>query len=117
GRTGARGGVRKQDLYVASPHLATIDPVGRTLLALDPPRDVERIFAVELRRGAAAGVVDPQTHFRGVASRPSIVAGEDDVIHVGGAHGLVRGLAHDPTQRFDEVRVAATVGATDAGQS
>ena len=43
-------------------------------------------------------------------------AGEDHVVHAGGAHALVRGLAHDPAQRLDEVRLAAAVRPDDAGE-
>ena len=44
-------------------------------------------------------------------------AGEDHVVHGGRAHALVRGLAHHPAQRFEQVRLAAAVGADDAGQA
>jgi hypothetical protein len=49
---------------------------------------------------------------------PAVVgAGKDHVVHVGGAQGFVRGLAHDPAQRFDEVRLAAAVRPDHAGEA
>ena len=109
-------GVGEQQLHVAGPHLAAVDAVGRALLALDAARDVELRRVVERRRRLALLVVDREVHFRGVARRPVRRAGEDHVVHAGGAHALVRGLAHDPAQRLDEVRLAAAVRPDDAGE-
>src|SRR3546814_4967282 len=44
-------------------------------------------------------------------------AGEDDVVHLAAAHALGRGFAHGPAQGLDEVRLAAAVGADDAGDA
>ncbi len=115
-RAGAGRGVGEQELDVAGAHLAAVDAIERALVALDPPRDFEVLLAVELGRRAAVAVVDRHRHLGGVARRPAVVAGEDDVIHVDGAHGLVRGLAHDPAQRLDQVRLAAAVRPDHAGQ-
>ena len=117
GRARAGRGVGEQDLDVAGAHFAAVDAIGRALLALDAARDFERLFAVELGRRGAIGIVDRHRDFGVVARRPVVVAGEDDVVHVGGAHGLVRGLAHHPAQRLDQVRLAAAVRADHAGQS
>jgi len=111
-RARAGGGVGKQHMHVARPHLAAVDPVGRAGVALDPARHVERFMLVELRRRLALGIVDMHRDFGIVARRPVVGAGEDHVVHVGRAHGLVRGLAHDPAQRFHQVRFAAAVGPT-----
>ena len=96
GRTGPGRGVGEQDLDVAGAHLAAVDAIGRALLALDAARDLDRLLTVELGRRRAVGIVDRHADFGGVALRAVVVAGEDDVFHVGRAHGLVRGLAHHP---------------------
>jgi hypothetical protein len=118
-RRRARAGrrVREQQLHVACAHLAAVDPVGRALLALDPARHVERLVLVELRRRHAARIVERQRHLCVVARRPAVGSREDHVLHVGGAHRLVGGLAHRPAQRLDQVRLAAAVRADHAGQA
>src|SRR3546814_3331853 len=40
-----------------------------------------------------------------------------DVVHLAAAHALGRGFAHGPAQGLDEVRLAAAVGADDAGDA
>jgi len=82
-------------------------------------RDVQILkLAVVHRRGRGAiGVVDRHRHFGVVARRTVAGAGKDHRVHVGGTQRLVRGLAHRPAQRFDEIRLAATVGADHAGQA
>jgi len=44
-------------------------------------------------------------------------AGEDYVVHAGGAHVLVGTLAHDPAHGLDEIRLAAAVRADNAGKA
>ena len=117
GRARAGRGVGEQGHHVAGAHLAAVDAIHRALLALDPARDVERVVLVELRRRLVLLVVDLDRDLGGVARRPVVVAGEDHVVHLGGAHRLVRGLAHHPAQRFDEVRLAAAVRPDHAGQA
>src|SRR5262245_12898471 len=72
---------------------------------------------VELRRRLAGGVVDVHRDFGVVAGRAVVGAGEDHVVHVGGPQRLVRGLAHHPAQRLDQVRFAAAVGPDHAGEA
>src|SRR3546814_9996664 len=43
-------------------------------------------------------------------------AGEDDILHAAAAHRLGTRFAHHPADRFEQVRLAATIGADDAGQ-
>ncbi len=116
-RTRAGRGVGEQDPDVAGAHLAAVDAEGRALLALDAARDLERVGVVERGRRRAIGVVDRDRDLGVVARRPVGIAGEDHVVHVGGAHRLVRGFAHHPAQRFDQIGLAAAVRADHAGQS
>jgi hypothetical protein len=77
----------------------------------------ERLGLVEDRRRGAIAVVDGDRDLGMIARRALGVAGEDDVVHLGRAHGLVRGLAHDPAHRLDQVGLAATVRPDHAGQT
>ncbi len=116
GRTRAGRRIGQQDLHVAGPHLAAVDAIGRARLALDAARDVEALMLIELRRRLAIGIVDHHRDFGIVARGPIVGAGEDHVVHVGGAHGLVGRFAHDPAQRLDQIRFAAAVRSDHAGQ-
>ena len=115
-RARAGRGVGEQDVHVAGAHLAAVDAIGGALLALDAARDIELLVLVELRRRLPILVVDVHRHFGVVARRPIVGAGEDHVVHVGGAQRLVRGLAHHPAQRLDQVGLAAAVRSHHAGQ-
>ncbi|MET3339353.1 hypothetical protein ABIF61_007877 [Bradyrhizobium japonicum] len=116
-RTRAGGGIRKQDLHVAGAHVAAVDAIDRPRLALDAAGDFEQLAVVHRRRRGAIGIVDRHRHF-GVVARGTVAgACEDHRVHVGGAQRLVRGLTHRPAQRFDEIRLAAAVGADHAGQA
>ena len=114
-RTGGRVGKQHRD--VAGAHFAAVDAEGRALFADDAARDFEALRVVEGRRRIARAVVDLHRHFGVVARRTLVVAGEDDVVHLGRAHRLVGGLAHDPAHRLHQIRLAAAVGADDTGQS
>ncbi len=116
GRARPGRGVGEQQLHVARAHLAAVEPVHRALLALDAARDFQRLVLVELRGRRAVGVVEKQHHLGGVARGAGVGAGEDHVVHAGGAQRLVRGLAHHPAQRFDQIGLAAAVRPDHAGQ-
>ena len=118
-RRRARAGRRvgEQHVDVARAHLAAVDPEGRALLAHDPARDFQGVVFVERGRRRVVGVVDHDADFGVVARRPSAVAGENHVVHLGGAHRLVGGFAHDPAHGFDQIGFAAAVRADHAGQS
>ena len=116
-RAGAGRGVGEQDLHVAGAHFLAVDAVGGAGLALDAPRDVDLILVVEGGRRRAVGIVDQHRHFGIVAGRAVGGAGENHVVHGRGAHGFVRGFAHHPAQRFDQVRFAAAVRPDHAGQA
>ena len=114
-RTGR--GVGEQHGDVARAHLAAIDAEDRALLAHDAARDFERVGIVERRGRRAVAVVDHDGDFGMVARRTLCVAGEDDVVHLRGAHGLVGGFAHDPAHGLDQVRLAAAIRTDHTGQS
>ena len=116
-RARAGGGVLEQDAHVAGAHLLAVEAVGRAGLALDAAGHVERLGAVELRRRLAILVVDEDRHLGGVAPRTIAGAGEDHVVHGRRAHALVRGLAHHPAQRLQQVGLAAAIWADDARQT
>ncbi len=90
-RAGARGRVLEQDLDVARAGLAAVDAIGGAGLALDAARDLDHFVVVEFGRRQALGVVEEDRDFGRVSPGPRVGAGEDDVVHGGGAHGLVRG--------------------------
>ena len=116
-RAGAGGGVGEQDLNVAGAAFAAVDAIGRALFALDTACDLDNIGVVELGRGRACRIVEHQADLGHVACGPIAAAGKNHVVHAGRAHALVGVFAHDPTERFDKVRLAAPVGSDDAGQT
>ena len=106
--------VREELLHVEQPAVVSVDRVFRPAVAEHGPAD--RHLGV-LDRERAVGVVDGQQHLgaseRGAARR----TGEDDVLHLAAAQGLGALLAHHPGQRVDDVGLAGTVGADDAGDA
>ena len=117
GRARAGRGIGEQRLHVAGADLAAVHRIGRAVAALDAAHDVELVGVVDHRRRRARLVVERQHDLGDVARRPRAGAGEDDVLHLAAAHLLGRGLAHHPLHRLDEVRLAAAVGADDAGHA
>ena len=117
GRARAGRGVGKEDLHVARAHLAPVDAIVRTRIAFDPAGNFQRVLIVEGGRRRACRIVDGDRHL-GIVSRGTAVgAGKDHVIHGRGAHGFVRGFAHHPAQRFDQIRFSAAVWTDHAGQA
>ncbi len=57
-RARAGGGVGEQNLDVARAYLAAVDAVGGAGLALDAPRDLQRVIVIEGGRRRAVGIVD-----------------------------------------------------------
>ena len=115
GRMGTGRDVGEQQLHVAGAGFLAVDLVGRAFAAIDAARDFEVIAVVELGGSAAIGIVEGQHHFGDVARRPAAAAAEDDIVHLAAAHALGRSFAHHPTQRLDQVRLAAAIGADDPG--
>jgi hypothetical protein len=116
-RAGARRRVLEQHLDVARARIPPVDAVGRARVPLDPASDLDSVAVVEGSRRLPIAVVERDRHLRPIAGRSRRGAGKDHVVHGGGPHRLVRGLAHHPTQGFEQVRLAAAVRADDAGQS
>ena len=116
-RARAGRGVGEQHGDIARAHLAAVDAEDRALLADDAAGDFEGLRIVEGGGGIALAVVDQDRHFGMIARRTLGVAGEDHVVHLRRAHGLVGSFAHDPAHGLDQIRLAAAVRADDAGQS
>ena len=110
-------GIGKQRLHVAGADLPAVHRIGRTVATLDAAHDVELVGIVHHGGRGARLVVERQHHLGNVAGRTGAGTGEDDVLHLAAAHLLGRSLAHHPLQRFDEIRLAAAVGADDAGHA
>ena len=117
GRAGAGGGVGEQQLHVARARFPPVDAIGGSLVALDPAYDLDRLGIVEGGGRAAVGIVERQPDFGDVSRWAAPGAREDHVLHAGGAHVLVRILAHDPAHGLDEIGFAAAVRTDDPGQA
>ncbi len=115
-RARARGLVRKQQLHVLGAGVLAIDAVDRSRFALDTARDLQFIGIVEACRGAAVLIVEKKRHFSRIARWARAGTGENDVIHAGCAHVLVGVFAHNPAQGFDQIGLAATIGADNTCQ-
>ena len=116
-RTRAGRGIGEQDLHVARAHIAAVDAIDRACFALDAAGDFQKLAVIDGGRRGAIGIVDRHHDFGVVARRAVAGAGEDHRIHVRGAQRFVRGLAHRPAQRLDQVRLAAPVRTDDAGEA
>ena len=117
GRARAGRLVGEQQLHVLGARFLAVDAVDRAGLALDAARHLQFVGVVEGGGRGAVGIVEEQRHLGGVARRPRRRAREDDVVHAGRAHVLVRAFAHHPAQRLDEIGLAAAVRPDDAGQA
>ena len=105
-RVGAGRGIGEEQRHVLRAHVLAVDTVGAAGAALDAADDL----------GLGAVHFGKQGHFGEVARRARGGAGEDHVFHAGAAHRFRAVLAHRPAQRFEQVGLAAAVGADDAGQ-
>ena len=122
GRMGAGCHVCKQQLDIACADTLAIDLVVGAGTAFDPPDDFDFGGIVEWRRRVPVGIIENQRHFCDVAGRAVVPAqrcpggctGEDHVVHLSATHLLGGGLAHDPFQRFDDIRFTAAVRPDDS---
>jgi len=69
------------------------------------------------RRRGTIGIIDRHHHFGVIARRTVAGTGKDYRVHVGGTQRFVRGLAHRPAQRLDQIRFATAIRPDNAGQS
>lgn len=107
GRMRAGRGVGEQQRHVLGPHVAPVDAIGGTGTAFDPADDLDLV---------AIRVFGKDRDLGEVALRAGGGAGEDDVVHAGTAQRFRAVLTHGPAQRFEQVRLAAAIGADHAGQ-
>lgn len=92
-------------------------PVDRVLAgAVAEQRATDRHFAV-LDGECPVAVVDRQLHFGATERTARGRPGEDDVLHLAAAQGLGALLSHDPGESVDDVRLAGSVRADDAGHA
>ena len=116
GRASARCCILEQQLHVACAHIAAVDAVDRARFALDVADDLDGVRTIQLGGCLAIGVVEQDHHLGGIARRAALGPREDHIVHGGRAHALVRGLAHDPAQGFQQIGLAAAIGTDDARQ-
>ena len=116
GAARARRGIGEQELHVPRPHLPAVDPEGRAGAAADAPRQLKLVAVAQLREGRRRAP-QMQLDLGQIERRPGGGAGEDHVVHLVAAQPARRGLAHDPAQGVDQVRLAAAIGPDDAGQA
>ena len=117
GRMGSGRKIGEQQLHVTRPHVPTVDFVVRTRTSFDPAHDLQLARVVELRRRISVRIVEGQGNFGDVARRPIVGAPENHVVHLAATHLLRRGFAHYPFQGFNNIRLAAAVGADDSRNS
>jgi hypothetical protein len=113
----ARGRIGEQQLHVAGAHLAAVDAIGRALAAIDPAVDLQFVGIGDVGGRAAPAIIQAERDRGEAAAGPGRGAAEDHVVHVAAAQPPRRRLAHDPLQRFDQVRLAAAVRPDDSGQA
>ena len=109
-------GIGEQHLHIARAHFLAVNAVNTARVAGDAAHDVQRVGVIERRRGQPVGIVDLQGDFSVMARTAAVGACEDHIVHARAAHGAGTILAHHPAQRFQQVRLAATIGADHAGQ-
>ena len=104
-RRRARAGRRifKQNFDIAGAHILAVNAVSGTGFALNAPRYFENIIAVEFGGRLTQRVIEKHRDFGDVTFRARGGAGKNHIVHGGGAHRLVRGLAHHPTQCFEKI--------------
>ena len=110
----ADAGVGEQLLDVQQPAGRAIDGVLGAAVAKHRPSDRD-LGVVDRER--AIGVVDRQRHLGPPKGSSTGGAGENDVLHLAATQGLGTLLAHHPGEGVNDVRLACTVRADDAGDS
>ena len=113
-RMRAGGGIGEQQGDVLGADVAAVDAIGGPGAPLDPAGDFAFAGLLQLVAGV---MLELDGDFGEIAGRPGRGAGEDDVVHAAAAQALGAALAHHPANRFEQVGLAAAVGADDAGQA
>ena len=116
-RVGPGRGVGEQQLDVARPDVAAVDPVVGPVAPFDAPDHRQFVPVVQAGGRAAVAVVQGDLDLGDVAGRAPGAAREDHVLHLAAAHALGRGFPHGPAQRLDEIGLAAAVRPDDARQA
>jgi hypothetical protein len=101
--------------HVAQPAGHLVDQVLRLPRAVEAASDLDLGEGGVGRRCIAVGVVEGEHDLRHAHRRPRVGAGEDHVLHALAPQATRRLLAHGPAHGVDHVRLAAAVGADDAG--
>ena len=111
-------GVGKDQCDILGAHVAAVGAIGAARAALDAADDLQIVAVARVRQAGderAFGIA-MQCDLGKIARRARRGAGEDDIFHPAAAHRFGAGFAHHPTDRFEQVRFAAAIGADDAGQ-
>ncbi len=108
----AQPGVAEQLLHIEEAAGLAVDRILAAAVAEQGARD--RDLGV-LDRERAVGVVDRQGHFCPAERPAGRRAGEDDVFHLAATEGFRPLLPHHPGQCVDDVGLARSIGADDAG--
>ena len=109
GAVRAGRGIGKQHLHIARAHLFAIGLIGRSGIAGNAAHHIQLVLCVEACRRQPLAVVNGQRHFGIVARRAGGGTGENHILHAAATHGGGPVLAHDPAQRLQQVRLAATI--------
>src|ERR1700753_2993738 len=81
-------------------------------------REISRSWLSLTAGGAGrSGMLDVITPSAGLCARGVAGTGKDHRVHVGSAQRFVRGLAHRPAQRLDQIRLAAAIRTDHAGEA
>ena len=99
--------IGKGECDVLRPHIAAIHAISAAGAAFDSARNFQLFAIIILRLEDDLGEIARWT-------RRS--PGKDDIFHAARAHGFGRIFAHDPSDRFQQVGFAATIGANNTGQ-
>ena len=115
----AGGGVGKDQRHILGAHVAAIGAIGAACAALDPAGDLQFAVRAYIHGGKKLTLFlhRQERDFGKIALGPGGGAGEDHILHAAAAHGFGAGFAHDPAYGFQQVGLAAAIGADNAGQA
>ena len=102
--------------HVLGAHVAAIGAIGAACAAFDPANDFQLAVRADIDRGEKLALLlnGHQRDFGKVALRAGGGACEDHIFHAPAAHGFGARFAHHPPDRFQQVGLAAAIGANDA---